>query len=128
MTATACAGLVAGAAVYINVVEHPARLACGTEPALAQFRPSYERAAVMQASLAVVGSVTGLLAALLHADRQLMIASLLLGGVVPFTLLVIRQTNGRLLDAALDARERPGGAAALRWGTSRPPTRPRRSV
>jgi hypothetical protein len=37
--AAACAGLFAGAAIYINAVEHPARLACGNELALKEFGP-----------------------------------------------------------------------------------------
>jgi hypothetical protein len=48
-----CAGLFAGAAIYITAVEHPARLACGLTIAVKTFVPSYYRAAVMQASLAV---------------------------------------------------------------------------
>jgi hypothetical protein len=50
--ATVLAGLFAGAAVYINVAEHPARLECGVALAATVFGPSYRRAAVMQASLA----------------------------------------------------------------------------
>ena len=46
--AAACAGLFAGAAIYINAVEHPARLGCGNEVALKEFGPSYRRATVMQ--------------------------------------------------------------------------------
>ena len=61
--AASCAGLFAGAAIYINAVEHPARLSCGNEIALREFAPSYRRATVMQASLAVVGCATGLLSA-----------------------------------------------------------------
>jgi hypothetical protein len=38
--ATLCAGLFAGAAVYITLVEHPARLECGTELAVREFGPS----------------------------------------------------------------------------------------
>ena len=60
IVAAGCAGLFAGAAIYINAVEHPARLACGTEVAVRQFAPSYHRATVMQASLAVMGCLTGL--------------------------------------------------------------------
>ena len=46
--------LFSGAALYITAVKHPARLSCGTEIALTQWAPSYKRATVMQASLAVV--------------------------------------------------------------------------
>jgi len=49
---TLCCGLFAGAAIYVNLVEHPARMECGTEIAATEFGPSYRRAAVMQASLA----------------------------------------------------------------------------
>ena len=44
---TVCAGLFAGAAIYINAVEHPAWLSCGNEVALRQFAPSYHRATLM---------------------------------------------------------------------------------
>jgi len=60
--ATAATGLFAGAAVYINLVEHPARISCGIDLALKEFRPSYRRATLMQASLAIVGVASGLLA------------------------------------------------------------------
>ena len=48
-------GLFAGAALYVSLVEHPARMANTLEVALAEFRPSYKRAAVMQVILAVIG-------------------------------------------------------------------------
>ncbi|HXJ35469.1 MAG TPA: DUF1772 domain-containing protein [Candidatus Eisenbacteria bacterium] len=115
IVATGCAGLFAGAAIYINAVEHPARVSCGTELAVREFAPSYHRATVMQASLAVLGCVAGLWAAWRAGDPWLAVAALLLGAVVPFTLVVILPTNERLLDPTLD----PGGerAATLlsRW-------------
>ena len=33
-------GLFAGAAIYINLVEHPARVSCGTPLAVREFAPS----------------------------------------------------------------------------------------
>ena len=45
MVGTVTAGLFAGAAIYISAVEHPARLSCGIELAVREFRPSYRRAA-----------------------------------------------------------------------------------
>jgi predicted dinucleotide-binding enzyme len=54
-------GLFAGAAIYITAVEHPARLASGTEVALKEFAPSYHRATMMHASLAIAGCAAGVL-------------------------------------------------------------------
>lgn len=53
--------LFTGAAIYINLVEHPARLSCGTEAAARQWAPSYRRATIMQATLAMLAAVTGVL-------------------------------------------------------------------
>ena len=49
--------LFVGAAVYITFVEHPARMLCPTPWAVAQWRPSHKQATVMQAYLAVIGSL-----------------------------------------------------------------------
>jgi hypothetical protein len=59
---TLATALFTGAAVYISFVEHPARLQCPTRHALEQWRPSYKRATMMQASLAVTGSLLGIVA------------------------------------------------------------------
>ena len=114
--AAACAGLFAGAAIYINAVEHPARLACGNEVALREFGPSYRRAAVMQASLAIVGSAAGLWAAWILGDLPATVGAVCLGAVVPFTLVVILPTNNRLLDSALDPRSPDASRLLVRWG------------
>jgi hypothetical protein len=49
--------LFCGAAIYINLVEHPARMGCDTKIAATVWAPSYKRATVMQASLAIFGFV-----------------------------------------------------------------------
>jgi hypothetical protein len=53
-------GLCAGAAVYVSLVEHPARVAGGTALVGAEFRPSSRRGAVMRASLAALAAVAGI--------------------------------------------------------------------
>lgn len=53
--ATLSTALFAGAAIYINLVEHPARMGCDTKTAATVWAPSYKRATVMQASLAILG-------------------------------------------------------------------------
>ena len=114
--ATLCAGLFAGAAIYVSAVEHPARLSCGTALALREFAPSYRRGAVMQASLAVVGLVASI-AAWWHAGRVgFLVAGLLLGANVPFTLLGILPTNHRLLAADLAPDSAEATHLLRRWG------------
>ena len=48
LVALLATGLFTGAAIYVTLVEHPARLECGIALALAEFRPSYRRGAVMR--------------------------------------------------------------------------------
>lgn len=114
--AAVCAGLFAGAAVYINAVEHPARLSCGNEWALREFAPSYRRATVMQASLAIAGCGAGLWAAWVLDDLWVTVGAGFLGAVVPFTLIVILPTNKRLLDPHLDPRGTAATILLVRWG------------
>jgi uncharacterized membrane protein len=114
--AMVCAGLFAGAALYITLVEHPARLECGTELAAIEFGPSYRRAARLQASLAAVGFLAAVVAALLGRSFLILAGGLLLGSVIPFTLLIIYPTNDRLLDPALDRRSDQARALLDRWG------------
>ena len=110
------AGLFAGAAIYINAVEHPARLSCGTELALREFAPSYRRATIMQASLAIIGCAAGLWSAWASGDVLVASGAVLLGAVVPFTLIVILPTNTRLLDASLDPNSAEARQLLDRWG------------
>jgi hypothetical protein len=116
LIATACAGLFAGAALYITLVEHPARLECGTDVAISEFAPSYRRAAALQASLAALGCVAALVAWLLGREGVVFLAGLLLGAIIPFTLLVIFPTNKRLLDSTLDRRSDEAARLLARWG------------
>jgi len=109
-------GLFAGAAVYISLVEHPARMECGVEIAATEFPPSYRRATVMQASMAMLGLVSSVVAWLAGATFWWVVAGSLLGSVIPFTLLVIFPTNKQLLNPALDRRSQQTGRLLARWG------------
>jgi uncharacterized membrane protein len=116
LVATLCAGFFAGAAIYITLVEHPARLECGTELAATVFGPSYRRAAVMQASLATAGLLAACLAWAQGRGVLALVGGVLLGTVVPFTLLVILPTNKRLLDPNLKRGSAEAAALLRRWG------------
>jgi hypothetical protein len=61
-------GLFAGAAVDVNLVEHPARMECGVEIATAEFPPSYRRATIMQVTLAAVCLLSSIAAWLAGGD------------------------------------------------------------
>jgi hypothetical protein len=115
MLATLAAGLFSGASIYINWVEHPARMQCGTAPAVAEWAPSYKRATVMQASLAATGFLSATGAWLLGAGGTWLVGGILLGLVVPFTLIVILPTNRKLLSPDL-VKESPDTRRLLdRW-------------
>jgi hypothetical protein len=101
--ATLCAGLFAGAALYINVAEHPARMVLvDTRAAATQWALSYRRATFMQVPLALISLAGGTAAWLLGANVWWLVAGLLIGAVVPFTFLAIMPTNHELLAAGRD--------------------------
>ncbi len=108
--------LFTGAAVYISLVEHPARMECGVEIAAAEFPPSYRRASVMQGILAAVGLLSSIAAWLAGSTFWWFTAGVLLGSVIPFTLIVILPTNKQLLNPALDRRSAQTGQLLARWG------------
>ena len=73
--ATFCSTIFTGAAVYINLVEHPARMGLDTRAAFIQWAPSYKRATFMQAPLAVIGFIAGVSVWLLGAGVGWLIAA-----------------------------------------------------
>jgi hypothetical protein len=108
--------LFTGAAVYITLVEHPARMQCGVELAATEFAPSYRRATVMQATCAAVGLLSSLAAWLAGAAVWWLVAGALLGSIIPFTLFVILPTNKLLLSPTLDKRSVEAERLLARWG------------
>src|SRR5882762_820049 len=108
-------GLFTGAALYVSFVEHPARMQCGTALAITEFAPSYKRGAVMQASLAALGTIAAITAWLRGAPAPWLVGGLLLGAVIPFTLIVILPTNKRLLDPTLDKGSNLAEQLLQRW-------------
>jgi hypothetical protein len=116
LLATFCCAIFCGAALYITLVEHPARMECGTAIAATEFGPSYRRAAVMQASLAALGFVCSLLAWIAGASPWWLIGGILLGLVIPFTLVVILPTNKQLLAPTLDKSSVQARELLSRWG------------
>ena len=109
------ATLFSGAAIYVNLVEHPARMECGTELAVRVFRPSYRRAAVMQAILALAATIGGVGAWFMDGRLAWLVGALLIFLTVPFTLIAIRPTNKQLLGPALDPSSEAARRLLQRW-------------
>ncbi len=116
VSATVTAGLFSGAAIYVNLVEHPARMQCGTDLAIKEFAPSYRRATVMQVSLAVVGLLMAMAAWLKGGLIWWLVGGVILVAAVPFTLLFILPTNHKLLDPSLDKDSELASRLLVRWG------------
>jgi hypothetical protein len=115
LLATLCAAIFAGAAIYINAVEHPARMSLGPATALAEWRPAYRRGTLMQAPLAIVGLLTAVAAWLTGGGIAWLVGGVLLGAVVPLTLVVIAPTNKQLMDSATDRDPARVRALLDRW-------------
>lgn len=114
--ATLSAGIFCGAAIYINLVEHPARMSCGTVLAVTEFAPSYKRATVMQVLLAAVSFLSSLIAWFMTANIYWLIGGILIVVVIPFTVIAILPTNNKLLDHSLDKSSEYAKQLLNRWG------------
>ncbi len=114
--ATLASGLFTGASIYINLVEHPARMQAGTQLALTEFAPSYHRATVMQVSLATLGFVSALRAWRTSADARWLMGGGVLIAVIPFTAVVILPTNRQLLDPATALDLERAEQLLTQWG------------
>jgi uncharacterized membrane protein len=97
MLAMLSGALFTGGALYVSLVEHPARMRLPPDAAAAQFRFSYRRAAPWQAATAIICALSGVLASVDGASWTWTTGGALIGLAVPFTLIVILPTNKRLL-------------------------------
>jgi len=114
--ATVVAALFAGAAIYVNVAEQPARLALSEGMMLLQWQQSYKRAAVMQAGLALVGSLLGFLAFASTGYWLWVLGGLVLLSAWPYTLIVIKPTNDTLNATQPQTANADTRGLVERWG------------
>jgi uncharacterized membrane protein len=108
--------LFAGAALYINRVEHPARMQCGTELAATVFGPSYHRASMMQVSLALLAAILAVGSWWFDHSMLWITGALLIFAVIPYTLIAILPTNKQLLRPGRDRKSKDTHQLLVRWG------------
>jgi hypothetical protein len=116
LLALTAAAIFTGAAFYVGVVEQPARLSLDDRALLTEWKPSYKRGAAMQAPLALLGCLLGLL-----AWWQTSQSGFLLGGIAmiapwPWTLIGIKPTNDALLATGPDQAGPQTRALVVKWG------------
>lgn len=111
------AALFTGAAAYVSFAEHPARMTLDDKGALAQWQPSYARASIMQAGLALVSGVAGIGA----WYRWMSVWPWLAGGatmlaIIAYTFAAIWGTNKRLKAIRPESASAETRALLTRWG------------
>ena len=116
LIALVAAAMFAGAALYVSLAEHPARMRLDDRFALSQWQASYARAAPMQAGLALLSLAVGLWAWVRTDVIWLMAGALLIGAAIPLTLVAILPTSRRLKAIAAEAAGEESRALLGRWG------------
>jgi hypothetical protein len=91
------AAVFAGAAIYVNVAEQPARLNIDDRSLLTQWKAAYKLGTAMQAPLAILGFLLGLGSWWQTNDWRWLLGAVILVANWPYTILCVMPTNNRLM-------------------------------
>jgi hypothetical protein len=114
--ALAASAIFTGAAIYVNVVEQPARLTLDIKSLLTEWKPSYHRATIMQSSLALITGALGISAFFAAWDWRWLVGAALILAPWPYTIFIIMPTNKLLKATALEAVNEQTRGLIVQWG------------
>jgi hypothetical protein len=116
LLALIAAAFFTGVALYVNVAEQPARLSLDDRALLTEWKPSYKRGAAMQAPLALLGCLLGLIAWWQTSHPGFLIGAVAMIAPWPWTLIGIKPTNDALLATEPDRAGPQTRALVVKWG------------
>jgi hypothetical protein len=116
LLALTVAALFTGAAFYVNFVEQPARLLLDDQALLTEWKPSYKRGFTMQAPLALIGFLFGLLAWWQSGNLTFLFGALFMLASWPWTLIAIMPINNTLMETEISEAGTHSRALIHKWG------------
>ena len=110
------AAIFAGAALYVSVAEQPARLGLDDRPLLQEWIRPYKRGFAMQAPLAAIGFLLGLLAWWQTGNWLWLLGAVVLVANWPYTLIGIAPVNRRIMATKPEEANAASTALITHWG------------
>jgi hypothetical protein len=104
-----------GVAFYVNFAEQPARFSLDDRSLLAEWKPAYKRGYSMQATLAILGFLLGVLSWWLTGRLAFVAGAVLMLANWPWTIFLMMPTNKKLMTTELADAGPQTRALLVRW-------------
>jgi hypothetical protein len=114
--ALVAAAVFAGAAIYINVAEQPARLRLDDRALLTVWKPAYERGFAMQSSLAILAFALGFLSWWQTGATPSLLGACVMIANWPFTIFLMMPINQQLMGTNPDEAQVNTRELIQKWG------------
>jgi hypothetical protein len=117
LLALVLAAFFTGAAVYISLIEQPARLLLDDRALLVEWQSTYPPAMRMQGSIAVAAALAAVWAAWSSRDWRWLVGAALILANWPYTVIALMPINQTLLALAPEAASASSRALIEQWGS-----------
>ena len=117
LIALVLAAFFTGAAVYISLIEQPARLLLDHRGLLIEWQNTYPSATRMQGAIAITAALAALWATWSSRDWRWLVGAVLILANWPYTFLALMPINHALMALAPDAASTSSRALIEQWGS-----------